>query len=849
MEEGRILEAAAADSARTVGIDAAQRLLTIDGMPAKIGARAFDLLVALVERRERVVTKHELMDVVWPKMVVEENNLLVHMVALRKLLGPRAIATIPGRGYRFTMPADLTTVCGLAQVSPTLPASTGNVTASPRLFGRAQDIDAVKGLLAQHMVVSILGAAGIGKTCLAHAAAAFMRTELLDGRWWVELAPINEGRQVPGTIASALGLQLSAGRPAEEALAVALVNRRLLLVLDNCEHLSDDVAALVELLRARAPHVQILVTSQESLKCRDEQVYRLGALAVPSNVQVEDAVEFGAVALFVERAHAADSRFRLSSDNVSVVVDICARLDGIPLAIELAAARVPLLGVHGLQAKLDRMFNVLCGGTRMKLRRHQTLRAALDWSYSLLSAEEQTVFRRLGVFSGGFSLELAQRIIRDEDIDEWRVLDLLGNLVDKSLVIADGGAAPRYRLLETSRAFALEQLALAGESDALLHRHAQVICGLMAELEANEWILSPLEHRRNSSAARELGNLRAAIDWALANEDHRALGYELLGRCWPVWMLNGLISEGVQRMARRWPLPAGLPIDIEAGFCFAFARLNKDAGRAQHWEAARRAESLYRRLEDTGRLGDALLVVATMGAGRHELAEAERALHDAEELVGEAEPVRKRAALAATQGYYHLRHRNPHKAIEAFQRQSELAELAGDVLGKHVALGNIGRAHLDAGDVDAAIESLRKSVEGLQGINAPFGLESRLSNLAVALAWRGDDIDVLPLAREAFDHHRALGGTSLPLLAAALQHSRRGDPQRAALLAGYSSHEVALHEFACPSAARMRERVRDRAVATHPPVVVDSWLGAGESLTVEQAAAIAFDGAPLQSVS
>ena len=391
-----------------------------------------------------------------------------------------------------------------------------------------------------------------------------------------------------------------------------------------------------------------------------------------------------------------------------MVVDICRRLDGIPLAIELAAARVPLLGVHGLHARLNQVFNVLSGGTRMKLRRHQTLRAALDWSHGLLSADEQTVFRRLGVFAGGFTLELAQQIVSDERIDQWLVLDLLGHLIDKSLVIAEGDAEPRYRLLETTRAFALEQLAAAGESEAMLRRHAQVICELMTAIDANHWDLSPTEHKKHSSAVHELGNLRAALDWALASEDDRTLAYELLGRCWFVWMLNGLPAEGVQRMLQLWPLPSNLPTKIEADFCLAFARLNKDAGREEHWEAARRAEALYRQLDDADRLGHALLVVATIGAVRNQMSEAEQALREAEKLVTDAAPLRKQAVLAATQGQCYLRRGAPELAIAAFRRQVELCRRAGDVLGENVALGNVGSAQLDAGDLDAAIESVRK---------------------------------------------------------------------------------------------------------------------------------------------
>lgn len=485
MDDARLAGSGRSYRSGAIEIDALRRQVLIEGMPAKIGARAFDVLLALVERRDRVVPKRELMDLVWPRLVVEENNLLVHMVALRKSLGPRAIATIPGRGYRFVLPIDV--VHGGGSTEPLAPSATtpSNLPASPPLFGRTRDLDAVDALLREHAVVTIVGAGGIGKTRLALEAAASTWLELRDGRWWVELAPINDGTQVPSGIAAALEVQLPTGRPPEEALAIALAGRNLLLVLDGCEHVAEDIAALVDLLRARAPSVHLLVTSQESLKCRDEQVYRLGPLAVPASAQLEDAAQFGAVALFVERAHAVDSRFRLARNNVAVVIDICRRLDGIPLAIELAAARVPLLGVHGLNARLNQMFNVLSGGARMKLRRHQTLRAALDWSYGLLSDDEKTVFRRLGVFAGGFTLELAQRMASDEHIDQWLALDLLGHLVDKSLVIADSAAEPRYSLLETTRAFALEQLAAAGESEAMLRRHARVICELMMALDAN----------------------------------------------------------------------------------------------------------------------------------------------------------------------------------------------------------------------------------------------------------------------------------------------------------------------------------------------------------------------------
>jgi predicted ATPase/DNA-binding winged helix-turn-helix (wHTH) protein len=846
MDEARPARSNSRYRSGTIEIDAMQRSVLIDGTPAKIGARAFDVLLALVERRERVVPKRELMDLVWPKLVVEEGNLLVHMVALRKLLGPRAIATIPGRGYRFVMPVDVIESGGAAESA--LPPVTigGNVPASSPLFGRAEDLEAVEGLLREHPVVTIVGAGGIGKTRIALGAAAATRVESPHGCWWVELASLIEGAQVPSSIAGSLGIQLPSGSP-KEALATALATKSLLLVLDNCEHLADDIAPLIDLLRVRAPNVRLLVTSQESLKCRDEQVYRLGPLAVPAHAQLEEAAEFGAVALFVERAHAVDSRFRLAAENVDVVVDICRRLDGIPLAIELAAARVPMLGVHGLDARLDQMFNVLTGGTRMKLRRHQTLRAALEWSYGLLSPDEQTAFRRLGVFAGGFTLELAQQVVNDECIDHWLVLDLLGRLIDKSLVIADGEAEPRYRLLETTRAFALEQLGAANESEAILRRHAQVMRDLMAATDANCWNLSPSERRR---AVHELGNLRAAVDWAMAATDDRTLAYELLGKCWLVWLHNSLTGEGVQRMLQLWPPASDLPNIIEADFCLALARLNEGAGREEHWQAARRAEALYRQLGDADRLGDALLLMGTIGLNRNHVPEAERALREAEELVTDATALRKQAALAATQGECYGYLGEHERSIAAFRRQGELYRRAGAGLGEYLALGNVGSAQLQAGELDAASESLRKAVDGLRRINAPYGLDFRLSMLSIALALRGDAVDVLALAREAFDQLRALGATSGPVLAAALHHARRDDLRRGVLLAGYALG--ALKKNPAPACLQLllhvQQQVCDRALAGHSAATVETWLRAGERLTDAQVAAIAFDDAPLDGL-
>ena len=429
-----------------VQLDVEQSQLLIDGRPAKLSPRAFSVLLALVERRDRAVSKNELFELVWPNVVVEENNLQVHISALRKLLGPQTIATIPGRGYRFTAEMDVSAQDSAADGQPPATAATPTLATLSNLplrlellYGRDDDARAVGELLRSHTQVSIVGASGIGKTRLALAVANALLESFSDGVWLVELAALNDGALVAGAIARALGIRAGDDRPVLETVIALLRKQSTLLVLDNCEHLQDAVAECVRTLVLSAPTLRVLVTSQEALHIAEEQVYRLGGLSIDATADAPAA----AVELFIVRARAANPRMQLTTANLTAIAEICRRLDGMPLAIELAAARVRILGIEGLRARLDERFQVLTGGTRATLRRHQTLRAAIDWSYGLLGPDEQTVFRRLGVFVGGFTLELAQDVAADEEIDRWAVLDVLGHLVDRSLVVAEGDDTPR----------------------------------------------------------------------------------------------------------------------------------------------------------------------------------------------------------------------------------------------------------------------------------------------------------------------------------------------------------------------------------------------------------------------
>jgi predicted ATPase/DNA-binding winged helix-turn-helix (wHTH) protein len=441
-----------------------ERKLLIDGCSADLGARAFDVLMALAERTGQLLTKNQLLDIVWPNTVVDENNLQVQIHTLRKLLGPEVIATIPGRGYTFTA-TQVSTDTHVVPAATMPPAPTPRAALGlktnlserlPALIGREEDLADLETMLQDRAVITVVGAGGIGKTLLVQHLLDRQRSRRVHGVCFVELASLGKPGLVVGTVAAALGVPLAAGGGDPlDALVQAVAPLSLLLALDNAEHLLEEVARVAHALHAGAPQVTLLVTSQAPLHLDIEQVYRLGALALPeagAALPPQQALGYGAVALFAERARRVDRRFALSVGNVATVVSLCRRLDGLPLAIGLAAARVPLLGIEGLAAALDERLKLLTSSRRDVPAKHRTLRAALEWSHGLLDAHEQAVFRRLGVIEGSGSLELIRSIATDKTLDEWTVLDALSVLVERSLVMLDGRAdetEPRYRLLGT----------------------------------------------------------------------------------------------------------------------------------------------------------------------------------------------------------------------------------------------------------------------------------------------------------------------------------------------------------------------------------------------------------------
>ncbi len=396
--------------------------------------------------------------------------------------------------------------------------------------GRDLEVAEIAALLAKHRLLTIIGSGGIGKTRVSLQVAANLLESNPDGSWFVDFAPLSDGNLVPTTIGSAANVSIETDGDPRESLVAQFKSKRALLIFDNCEHLVSAVAAAASAIVRGCPNVSILATSRQRLDVAGEATYRMPSLGVPEpaesqELSARDALEFGGIALFVARAGAADARFTFTDDDAPVVADICRRLDGIALAIELAAARVNMLKPTELRARLDQRFRVLTGGGRDRLPRQQTLRALIDWSFDLLDERERALFRRVGIFAGGFTLEGAAAVAADDVLDDLEVFDVLASLVDKSLVVAEqSGAATRYRLLESARAYAVEKLEAAGERETIAERHFTYVDRLFiaarAAYESNPREASLL------ALVPQLDDLRSALDWAVTRDAVR--GAELL---------------------------------------------------------------------------------------------------------------------------------------------------------------------------------------------------------------------------------------------------------------------------------------------------------------------------------
>ncbi|MGF6485153.1 ATP-binding protein [Paraburkholderia sp. JPY419] len=536
-------------------IDFPQRVLTRNGDEVRIGSRALDILIVLAEHGGELVSTRQLRDQVWKESVVDDGALRVHVSTLRKALSDgqsesRYIVNDNGRGYRLAVPVHSTRATQVSAPAPTAPTSTPDESARAlpvtlaRVIGREDVIDGLTDQLPERRLLTIAGPGGIGKTTVAVAIAHRFSGRTGIRALFVNFAPVSDKASVASTVASTLGVAVFSGNPVPDLIA-SLGDTPILLVLDNCEHVVEAVAQVAEQLLQGASGVHLLVTSREPLRADGESVHRLSALPFPdvgARIGIEAAGSYPAISLFHDRAKAADDAFQFTVSNIGAVADICRRLDGIPLAIEFAAARVAHMDVRAIAARLDDRFALLTQGRRTALPRHQTLKATFDWSYELLDPREQHVLRRLSVMRSSFGMREAVAVAHCGQIDEMAVFDAISGLVAKSLVARDIGDADNpYRLLDTTRQYAHLRLLEAGEANANRRLHTIHCCETFADLGA-AWD-GKAQPQWLAQLSKRIDDIRAAFEWASHQEGDPELEIDLVIATAPLWLHLSLPHE------------------------------------------------------------------------------------------------------------------------------------------------------------------------------------------------------------------------------------------------------------------------------------------------------------------
>jgi predicted ATPase/DNA-binding winged helix-turn-helix (wHTH) protein len=600
-------------------LSVAERLLEQNGSPVKLSGRALDILVALVEHAGEIVDKRDLIAQVWPGVTVEENSLRFHVAALRRALGDgeagaRYLATFPGRGYCFVAPISRSNISRQAAIEIPVRARSGKLPARlTRMIGRADTIQEISKQLNADRFVTIVGPGGIGKTTVAVSLVHSLAEEFEDGIYFFDLGAINDSRVVPGVVASTLGIMVRSDDPTPSIITF-LQQKRILMVFDSCEHVVATVATLAERIFQEASQVHVLATSRETLRVEGEHIHQLSPLESPPNepdLTSEQILGYPAAQLFVERVAASGCSLELNDANAAIVGEICRRLDGIALAIELAAGRVNAHGIRETATLLNHRLGLLWDGRRTALLRHQTLSATLDWSYHLLSERERVVLHRLAIFVGIFTLEGARSVASWNDIDENEIVAVVTSLVSKSLIaVAGSDTTVRFRLLDTTRAYAVEKLATYGETDRVARRHASYYLRVLERANANA--AGPLE-ARGSYAAMHLGNIRSALEWAFSERGDNAVGAALAAASINLFLEMSLLTE-----CHRWTEQAiatqdesikGSRREVELqsalGLSLMFTRGNTEQVRgalARGLEVAEELGDLHNQLQLLGRL-------------------------------------------------------------------------------------------------------------------------------------------------------------------------------------------------------------------------------------------------------
>ncbi|UFZ07181.1 winged helix-turn-helix domain-containing protein [Bradyrhizobium ontarionense] len=594
-----------------------ERVLKKGATPVHLTPRALDILLVLLEQAGSVVDKKDLMARVWSDVTVDAGSLRFHIGVLRKVLGEgeagaRFVATVPGKGYSFVCPVSYRMSAEAEDHNRVVEPNYGLPPRLSRMIGRDEVVKKVCEMLFEDRFVTIVGPGGIGKTTVAIAAAHESNPQIDGAVAFFDLGPLNDPMLVPTAVASTLGLMVQSDDPTP-AIISFIRDKSMLLVLDSCEHVITSAAALAEHVFQHAPNVRILATSREALRVEGEYVLQLPSLENPPlNVQtVSDVLAFPAAQLFVDRVLASGSSFELNDADAPTVGEICRRLDGIALAIEIAASRVTAFGIKGTAALLDDRFRLLGQGRRTALQRHQTLAAALDWSYGLLSDNESLVLRRSSVFVGYFSMRAVIAVVGPDDLSEELAFEAVGSLVDKSLIaVVSGSSEARYRLLDTTRAYALSKLMDCDDDNGVFQRHAIFY---LTWAEQHDIVrLTEVSLDGGSAYDPHLGNMRAALEWCFLQTE-KSIGIALAAAAAPLLLESSLVTE-----CRRWTELAIVNLDdlsrgtsrevtLQAalGLSLMFSQGNNEEARTsleRGLEVAEGLEDLPSQLQLIGRL-------------------------------------------------------------------------------------------------------------------------------------------------------------------------------------------------------------------------------------------------------
>ncbi|WP_173088537.1 winged helix-turn-helix domain-containing protein [Devosia sp. 1635] len=740
------------------------RLLQADGVSVNVGSRALDLLIALVEQAGEVLSQRELIARAWPGLVVDEANVRVNIASLRKSLGDgrngaRYIVNVPGRGYSFVAPVTRTQLGSSSQEgeetwtfdpqSPSQPPAFVGERSLPealtRLIGRDSSVSTVVELLTKHRFVSVIGPGGMGKTAVAISVAHALR-DVFDGAvYYVDLSSVHDASLVPSAIASALGLRVQANDPKAGILAF-LAPRRSLLVLDNCEHLIDQTAALSEWLYRSTAQTHLLATSRELLRAEGEHVHILPPLDVPPigwGTTAADWTAFPAVQLFMDRAAASGSHEAVTDEVALLAADICRNMDGIPLAIELAAGRVPFHGVRGTAELIESRFNLLWPGRRSAPPRHQTLYAMLDWSYNLLSQTERRVLYRLSVFAGPFQLEGAQTIAAGAGLTSADATSAIASLIDKSLLSTSTIRGASYlRLLDTTRAYASEKLAESGEIHCVSHRLAGYLIEQLSRLESQNRS-RPLE-----PALLQVGDVRTALAWAFSESGKGELATCLAALAAPHLLDLSLLDEchrwcqaALQKVGPYEGTKTHLILESSLAMSALFTRVDRGDLNA----TIERGLSLARKLKDHKReleLHAAQHIVMTH-LGRYREA-VEVGSHSAElaRQVGYPEGIVMSEWMLGCAHHFAGDHASAIRHTEeGFKQAERLGTTKIDVLGfahRTRALNVLARALWLSGAPDRAAQVARQALEESELDEQPMSMLVALTYATTVFLWRGD---------------------------------------------------------------------------------------------------------------